>query len=441
MWTLYTSDNFLFNTQKVRFGRVFRHLTLALIAALCLTSILPATSVEASKLLTCNQILDKYPNGVAKNAVGLKRAVALGYAKPTIAIQVYNAARKLDQLKNNTICIVEAKKRNALKGSPAPSVTGLPVSAVTNTNEPLVDGHPAVSTALSSAVANFGGTCMVAMRDGKVIGEWYSSGRTAASQSLAYSSSKPLTTAVIGVAQKLGRLSIDQSIADFIPEFKGTPKANITIRHLLTHKSGLKSSNAEFSSVLQSGSGLTSAAINLPLTTPPGSTFDYESSVLALQLLVRVVEQAVGEKFSTFADKYVLRPLGMTNSVYTGDQPASNYTTGDPWLAGGLNTTCRDLTRLGQLFQLKGQWAGQQIFTSEFAAQAIPVSGYGFLLIGGVDGYGHSGACGQMVLAMPSGVTISSMSNSSLISPLMGTCEPDRISSLRQATIAVAKLL
>ena len=422
-----TLDNFLLNTQKVCFGRAFRHLTLALITALSLTSILPPTSVKASKLMTCNQILDKYPNGVAKNAVGLKKAVALGYAKPTIAFQVYNAAQRLDQLKNNTICIVEAKKRNALKGSPAPLVTGLP--------------HPAVSTDLSSAVANFGGTCMVAMRDGKIIGEWYSSGRTVASQSLAYSSSKPLTTAVIGAAQKLGRLSIDQSIADFIPELKGTPKADITIRHLLTHKSGLKSSNAEFSSVLQSGSGITLAALNLPLTTPPGSTYDYQSSVLALQLLVRVVEQAVGEKFSTFADKYVLRPLGMINSVYMGDQPATNYTTGDPWLAGGLNTTCRDLTRLGHLFQLKGQWAGQQIFTTEFATQAIPVSGYGFLLSGGVDGYGHDGACGQMVLAMPSGVTISSMSNSSLISPLMGSCEPDRISSLRQATITVAKLL
>ena len=428
-----TSVNFPLNTEEARYGPIFRHLALIFIVALSLTSTLPPTSVKASKLMTCNQILDKYPNGVAKNAAGLKKAVALGYAKPTIAIKVYNAAQKLDQLKINTVCVVEAKKRNALKG--------LPVPAVTSANEPPVTGHPAVSTDLSSAVANFGGTCMVAMRDGKIIGEWYSGGRTAASQSLAYSSSKPLTTAVIGAAQKLGLLSIDQSIADFIPEFKGTPKADITIRHLLTHKSGLKSSNAEFSSAMRLGSGITSAAINLPLTTPPGSTYDYESSVLALQLLVRVVEKAVSEKFSTFADKYVLRPLGMMNSVYKGDQPATNFETGDPWLAGGLSTTCRDLTRLGHLFQLKGQWAGQQIFTSEFAAQAIPVSGYGMLLSGGVVGYGHDGACGQMVLTMPSGVTISSMSNSSLASPLMGACEPDRISSLRQATIAVANLL
>ena len=436
-----TSDGFSLNTKDARYGPIFRHLVLIFIVALSLTSALPPVSVKASKLMTCNQILDKYPNGVAKNAAGLKKAVALGYAKPTIAIKVYNAAQKLDQLKSNTVCVVEAKKRNALKGSPALLVKGLPAPAVTSASEPPVTGHPAVSTDLSSAVANFGGTCMVAMRDGKIIGEWYSGGRTAASQSLAYSSSKPLTTAVIGAAQKLGLLSIDQSIADFIPEFKGTPKSDITIRHLLTHKSGLKSSNSDFSSVMRLGSGITSAAINLPLTTPPGSTYDYESSVLALQLLIRVVEKAVSEKFSAFADNYVLRPLGMTNSVYKGDQPATNFETGDPWLAGGLSTTCRDLTRLGHVFQLKGLWAGQQIFTSEFAAQAIPLSGYGFLLSGGVGGYGHDGACGQMVFAMPSGVTISSMSNSSLASPLMGTCEPARISSLRQATIAVANLL
>jgi len=253
----------------------------------------------------------------------------------------------------------------------------------------------------------------------------------------------------------LGRLSIDQSIADFIPEFKGTPKAAITIRHLMTHTSGLKSTNAQGLAAMQvRGGNMTATALGLPLVSAPGTTFDYETSVTAMQLLMLVVERAVGERFTNFAEKYVLRPAGMANSVYKGDEPAANWDTGDPWLAGGLDTTCRDLARLGQLFQQKGQWAGRQIFTEEFATQATAVQmsnivfptgaggNYGFLLNHNWGGTGHAGACGQLVITMPSGITVASMSSSSLLTPtiLPNECSPLRTGPLINATLAIARL-
>jgi len=407
-----------------------------------------ASPVSASSLKTCKQILAKYPNGVARDKAGVAAVVSLGFAAPTIQRKVYDAAKKLDRFKDNTVCVTEANKRQVLAGLPAP--------AITSANEAAVNGHPAVSTSLSSAVANLGGTCMVVMRDGKIIGEWYSGGRTASTKSLAFSSSKPLTAAVIGAAQQLGRLKIDQSIADFIPEFKGTSKAAITIRHLMTHQSGLKSSNAEFAAAVNVGAGFTtSTATKLPLTSTPGTVWDYDSSVLTMQLLLMVVERAVGEKFATFAEKYVLRPAGMSNSVYIGDEPATNWQTGDAWLAGGLNTTCRDLARLGQLFHAKGQWAGQQIFSTEFAELAMAVqvpnavfgpsgsmvSTYGFLLNHNWGGIGHGGACGQFLSTMPSGVTLASMSSSSLLTSTTTPqeCATTRLAALTQATLAVAR--
>ena len=405
------------------------------------------TTANAESLKNCKQILAKYPNGVAKNRATAKRVVALGNLRPTIEPKVYAGARKLDKSGRGAVCVTEANKGQALPGLPAPTVT--------SSNEPAVNGNAAVSSTLSAAVANLGGTCMVAMREGKIIGEWYSGGRTASTKSLAYSSSKPLTAAVIGAAQQLGRLSIEQSIADFIPEFKGTPKAAITIRHLMTHTSGLKATNAEGAAAMRVKAGtLTSASLNLSLTSTPGSTFDYESSILAMQLLVQVVERAVGERFTVFAEKYVLRPAGMANSVYKGDEPATNWDTGDPWLAGGLDTTCRDLARLGQLFQQKGQWAGRQIFTEEFATQATAVQmsnivfpggasgNYGFLLNHNWGGIGHAGACGQLVVTMSSGITVASMSSSSLLTPtiLPSECSLLRVGPLINATLAVARL-
>lgn len=405
-----------------------------------------APTVATASTAQCKAILAKYPNGVAKNQASAKKIARLGYARPQVNSKAYSAARKLDRFADGTACVFEANKRTTLKGLAAP--------AVTSANEPAVNGNAAVSSALSSAVANFGGTCMVAMRDGKIVGEWYSGGRTSSTKSLGYSTSKPLTAAVIGAAEQLGRLKIDQSIADFIPQFKGTPKAAITIRHLMTHTSGLKSTTPANFAAMQVGAGnINKAALNLPLVTTPGATFDYETSGLSMQLLLLVVERAVGEKFASFAEKYVLRPVGMANSVYKGDEPSTNWDTGDPWLAGGLDTTCRDLARLGQLFQQKGQWAGQQIFSAEFAAQATAIQAanvvfptgaggnYGFLLDHTWGGIGHAGACGQLFVTMPNGLTIASMSSSSMTTPLLAPsqCALTRVSPLINATLAVAQ--
>jgi CubicO group peptidase (beta-lactamase class C family) len=390
---------------------------------------------KAATLKSCREILALYPNGVAKDIVGVNNVVALGYKKPEIKATVYNGAQKLDRYKDNTVCVVEANKRPLLPGLPAP--------AVTSANEALVTGNRAVTTALATKLANEKGTCMVAMRDEKIIGEWYSGGRSRETTSIAWSSGKPLTAAVIGAAVRLGRLNIDQSVADFIPEFKGTPKAAITIRHLLTHTSGLKASQHGDAML---ASALNSAALKVPLESVPGKKYNYASSQLGLQLLVLVVERAVGEKFTTFANKYVLRPAGMTNTFYQERLFGAPIAIGDPFLAGGLRTTCRDLARLAQLFQSKGQWAGKRIFTTEFAALATSVQvsnpGYGFLLFTGAN-FSHGGFCGQMMAKMSSGVTYAMMSNSFLSTPVLAPqdCTSERYIKVVKAAADIATRL
>jgi CubicO group peptidase (beta-lactamase class C family) len=391
---------------------------------------------KAATLKGCRSILAQYPKGVAKDVDGQKNVVAIGYKTPAINGAIYEANKGLDRYKDNTVCVVEANKRPVLPGLRAP--------AVTSANQAQVKGNSAVSKALATNLANLGGTCMVAMRDEKIIGEWYSGGRKAADTTIAFSSGKPLTAAVIGAAVRLGRLNIDQSVADFIPEFKNTAKAAITIRHLMTHTSGLEATQAGPAIIAHT---LNSEALKLSLKNVPGSTYDYDSSQLALQLLVIVVERAVGEKFTTFTDKYVLRPAGMANTFYKTDlQNAAFIEIGDPWLAGGLRTTCRDLARLAQLFQSKGQWAGQRIFSTSFAelATSVQVSspGYGFLFYTGAN-FSHGGLCGQVMAKMSSGVTYAMMSNSFLFTPSFfpEECTSERYSAVAAAAAAMASPL
>lgn len=423
------------------------------VLAVSLVAVPESVTASTTPTRTCKQILATYPNGIAKNRASAQAARTLGFAPPAIRSKLYTSVRKLDRLKDGTACVVEANKRTPLPGLSAP--------AVTSAMEPQVLGHSAVSTAQANAVGSAGGMCMVAMRDGKILGEWYFGGSTPTTRYLPASSSKPAAAAVVGAAIQLGRLKLDQSAADFIPEWRGTSKAGITVRHLLTHTSGLKSSPLEAALAFYNSAGTsTSLALNLPLTSTPGTTFDYESSTVVLQVLVKVVERAVGESFRSFAEKYVFRPAGMANTGYKGDDPASNGEQGDPFLGAGLNTTCRDLARLGQLFHQKGRWENQQIFSSQFATDATSVqipnavlpnigaSTYGFLHSFMFNSIGHMGGCGHVLATMPSGVTVAMMSNTPyhptlaavLAQQSSATCALARTVPVTQATMTVARL-
>lgn len=409
-----------------------------LVAAIIL-GVTPA-GADATPAKTCAQLLTTYKTGLAKNAASASRIAKAGLARPVVNAKAYAVARKLDRGNTGTLCVIEANKKVFADGLPAP--------ASTSVSDSVVAANPAVSAASATTISTAGGTCLVAMKDAKIIGEWYWGGRTPATRTLGYSTSKPLTAAVIGVAERLGLLKLDQPAADFIPEWRGTPKSAITIRHLMTHTSGLSTTGANLTQALTTAAGTSTAtALALPLATAPGSTFNYDASSFTMQALLRVVEAATGEKFTSFAEKFVLRPAGIASSSYLGDDPTTGNQTGDPWLAGGLSTTCRDLARLGQLFHQRGTWDGKQIFTAEYSAQAVaaqvstpppyPHSAYGLLFSHLQGGVGHAGFCGQWMQTLASGVTIAAMSSStSLRDNVTPLCAPQRAASFVAAVIA-----
>jgi CubicO group peptidase (beta-lactamase class C family) len=72
------------------------------------------------------------------------------------------------------------------------------------------------------------------------------------------------------------QLRLDQPIYHFIPDFKGGGKENITIRHLLTHSSGIKSYHRFFLEEKYSGrKDVLNEIIKMDLEFSPGSQFSY----------------------------------------------------------------------------------------------------------------------------------------------------------------------
>ncbi|MCB0820657.1 MAG: beta-lactamase family protein, partial [Bacteroidetes bacterium] len=133
--------------------------------------------------------------------------------------------------------------------------------------------------------------------------------------------SKQFTAIAVMMLHEKGYLDYDDPLTCFIPEF---PYPEITIRHLLTHRSGLPEYRWFLDSVLPdkslpvSNSDLLRYITRLKpgLNFKPGSRFLYSNTGYAM--LASLIERISGMSFQSFMKLAVFKPLGMKNTqVYS----------------------------------------------------------------------------------------------------------------------------
>jgi CubicO group peptidase (beta-lactamase class C family) len=148
------------------------------------------------------------------------------------------------------------------------------------------------------------------------------------------SMTKAVTSAAIMMLVDEGKLKLDDDVAKYLPKYKDPvviskfnsadgsyetrpAKRPITIRHLLTHTSGI---GYGFSS--QTVSRLTQTTmkteLDLPLLFDPGEGWAYGAST---RVLGHVVEAISGQKIDVFLESRILKPLGMLDTSYLVPQP------------------------------------------------------------------------------------------------------------------------
>jgi CubicO group peptidase (beta-lactamase class C family) len=124
--------------------------------------------------------------------------------------------------------------------------------------------------------------------------EFYRDGYGPKSLTNSFSMAKSVVSMLVGVALKEGKIkSIDQPVADFLPEFKNGAKAKITLRHLLTMSSGLDwdesySNPLSMTTEAYYGDDLKSLIDRQEVETEPGKEFFYKSG--NTQVLAFVLE-------------------------------------------------------------------------------------------------------------------------------------------------------
>lgn len=192
------------------------------------------------------------------------------------------------------------------------------------------------------------------------------------------------TTPAVLLLVERGRIDLEAPVKTYLPEFTGDGRESLTIRHLLTHTSGLRPGlGGRFD-----GGGY-AAAIAAATTEKPeypaGTRFRY--SDINFILLGEVVHRVSGQTLDVFCAREIFEPLGMKE---TGFKPAAalreriapttyeqkTYLRGvvhDPTarrmdgVAGhaGVFTTAADLARFARLLLNEGTLDGRRILQPE----------------------------------------------------------------------------
>lgn len=226
---------------------------------------------------------------------------------------------------------------------------------------------------------------------------------------------KQFTVAAILQLQEAHKLSIDDTVAKYLPNAPHASEVNL--RQLLSHTSGL----ADYfdGRALEQDGGkphsfdqLMARIADKPLDFAPGAKWSYSNTGYAM--LGRIIELLSHESYNAYVKTHLLSRGGMTNTYTMGDEPkiagmAVGYHHVDKrlepsaplddsfaWAAGNLVSTVSDLSKWNEALR-----TGKIVSKADYALMATPVmtrqgdAGYGLgLFVGDVDGQpriGHTG--------------------------------------------------
>ncbi len=178
------------------------------------------------------------------------------------------------------------------------------------------------------------------------------------------SPTKPMTASAVLWLRDRRELALSDSVRRYLPAFRGSQRAEVTIGHLLTHTSGLPDmlpENVELRRRHAPLAEFVERTCRTPLLFRPGAKVSYQS--MGILLAAAIVEKVSGEPMPAFLARTIFSPLGMgqsslglggraiadTAQCQVPDAERSDWdwnspywrNLGAPW--GGAHATARDL--------------------------------------------------------------------------------------------------
>lgn len=208
----------------------------------------------------------------------------------------------------------------------------------------------------------------VVLHNGKLIAERYASGYGPTTPIWAHSISKSLTSALIGILVRQGKLRVDMTVPLPAWQTANDARHEITIDELLRMTSGLPFDDNDdvinhLTRMLFLEGDLAGYAEQVPLDHAPGSTWNYSNvGFMILSRLIRDVAGGNAVETELFARNELFEPLGMRNATLDCDA------TGTPIGASNSYASARDWARFGQLYLDDGVVDGRRILPEGWVA-------------------------------------------------------------------------
>jgi CubicO group peptidase (beta-lactamase class C family) len=242
---------------------------------------------------------------------------------------------------------------------------------------------------------------------------------------------KPVTGAAVMMLQDAGKLSVDDPVSKFLPEFQHLKDAAgkevvITLKHCLTHSSGLSEVSPQESGDITTLKDLMPLIVAKPVQFAPGSKWQYSQT--SINTAARVVEVVSGLSFPDFLDQRLFTPLGMKDTTFypsagQAERIATSYnrtpdarlekaglmflgkapvTSRDryPRANGGLFSTAADYAKFARMLLRGGELDGTR-YLSENAVRQMTSVQSGDLVTGFTPGNGWGLGC--CVVRQPQG--------------------------------------
>ena len=190
---------------------------------------------------------------------------------------------------------------------------------------PVSSAEFAAIASRSAADTNFSGAVLVAEK-GRIIYqgafglanyEWHQT-NTPETRFRICSITKSFTAVLVLQLVQAGRLRLDDTVATILPGIPGEGRNQITVHHLLVHRSGLPlPPDSAYSTALSPNEFIRLHAAGA-LITAPGSTFNYNNADYIL--LGAIIERITGRSYADNLREKILRPLGLTTTDLLTDE-------------------------------------------------------------------------------------------------------------------------
>ncbi|MFE6994375.1 serine hydrolase domain-containing protein [Microbacterium sp. NPDC057659] len=254
---------------------------------------------------------------------------------------------------------------------------------------------------------------LMIVRHGHVIAEGWWAPYSAERPHLLYSLTKSFTSMAVGLAVEDGVLSLDDRVADVLPDHvpSDAPEQalRLTVHHLLTMTAGHEDDTL-VEGWEREPQDLVKGFLRVPAVAPEGTLHTYDNATTFI--LARMVERVTGRPLDDYLDDRLLAPMGIADADW--DRVGSGAVFG----FHGLHLRTEAVAAFGELLRRRGLWGEQRLVSAEWVDLATRShvesryhpeithapdfrSGYGYQIWMSQHGFHGNGAYGQHCIVVP----------------------------------------